>query len=165
MQHRQTATFSVLAMILTSFVIIFIRSIHCNDEEFCELNYFCFPSISFKVNIIILTQIAVMNAILIFDISIKKHVQSIINWFRLPLIIPFHGPFQQNPIELRTIPKCPSSDAEIQPPPVTASCQEHVTINTGLLTVSVMTAGAAVIIKICLHCFLQIPPHSTKDMP
>jgi hypothetical protein len=100
-----------------------------------------------------------MNAILIFDMSIKKHVQSIINWFRLPLSIPFHGPFQQNPIELRTIPKCPSSDAEIQPPPVTASCQEHVTINTGLLTIFVMTAGVGLMIKLCLYL---ISPNSSS---
>ena len=165
MQHRQTATFSILTMILTSFVILVILSLYCNAEDLCELNDLCFPSISVKVIITILTPITVLNVIIFFDISIKKHIQSIINWFRFPLIIPFHGPLQQDTIELRKIPKGPPSNDEILPPPVNVSCQEHVTINTGLLTVSVMTAGAAVIIKICLHYFLQIPPHSTKDMP
>ena len=147
MQHPQTATFSMLAMILTSFVIVVTLSIHCMVEELC------FPRISIKVNIIILTQIAILNVIIIIDISIKKHIQSFIKWVKFPIIIPFHGPLQQDPIELRTISKGSPSGAVTLPSPVTASYHEHVTINTGLLTIMFMTAGAGLIIKLCLYLF------------
>ena len=70
--------------------------------------------------------------------------------FKFPVIIPFHGPAQEDPIELR-IRTISQNVNNIVTPPATLALKEHFSLNTGFITIILMTGGAAVVTKICQY--------------
>ena len=101
MQNPRFSCCSMLAFILASLTVSSILSLHCNDSGFCELEDECFRKNSFKFLLTLFSIIALLNTMIIMDIFISGHFRNILKQFRVPVIIPFHGPPQEDPIELR----------------------------------------------------------------
>ena len=91
-----------------------------------------------------------LNTMIIMNIFLRGHFQNLLKQFKVPVIIPFHGPPQEDPTELR-IQTISQNVNDIVTPPAKPDLKEHFTLNTGLLTIILMTVVSAVITKICQY--------------
>ena len=78
------------------------------------------------------------------DIFLNRHCHNMLKLFKFPVIIPFHGPAQEDPIELR-IRTISQNVNNIVTPPATPALKEHFSLNTGFITIILMTGGAAAV--------------------
>jgi hypothetical protein len=146
MQNPRFSGFSMFLLILASLSVLSILTLHCNDNGFYELDDECFRKNSFQFLLTLLSIIVLLNTMIILDIFLSGHSQNILKQFKVLVIIPFHGPPQEDPIELR-IQTISQNVEEVLSPPVTPHNQEHFTLNTGLLTIILMTVVSAAIKK------------------